>query len=120
LEWCKLFTDRNAPQGWRKVFEDQDDFEELLMASVGLSTTDWTDLVRGTVQYRNKFVAHLDDLSRMDIPNFDAHYRAVTFYHGQIVATAVPDDLAGLPIDLEGYRHQHANEARRVYSSLSR
>ena len=57
--------------------------------------------------YRDKFLAHLDDLPVMDIPLLDRARTAVELYHNYVVQLeADTNDLIDLPIDLaDYYRH---------------
>ena len=67
LEWCKLF-DRQGKHFWGKVVSDQNVFLRGLLERLGLSDVEFEKYVRQVRVYRDKFLAHLDDEERMEIP----------------------------------------------------
>jgi hypothetical protein len=66
--------------------------------------------------YRDKFLAHLDDLRTMNIPFLDTARSAVEFYHRQVVEReASAGDLVGLPTDLAEYYRHCFEQAQAIY-----
>jgi hypothetical protein len=125
LDWCKLFGDHaNTPttrmgkHHWRRVVSDPTAFELGLLGRLRLSGSDFADLITKMRQYRDGFVAHLDDGRVMEPPELGVAGEAVDHYHCHIVEReALPGELAGLPSSFGfamGY-HQAAAEAARVY-----
>jgi hypothetical protein len=119
LEWCKLLGDEKDKHFWRNVVTDPAAFEASLLASLGMTASDFVDLAKKMRRYRDKFVAHLDSDAKMDIPRLTAALAANSFYHGHIVRVeAAAGDLFGLADTSEkfakGYE-QCFKEAQRAY-----
>lgn len=79
------------------------------------------DEIKGMRHYRDRFVAHLDDLPVMDIPVLKAAEEAVWFYHHHVVTHEIQaGDLVGIPTDTTeklslGYE-QCLREAKAIFS----
>ena len=71
MEWCKLFGDQKGRHSWVKVVTDPSRFEAELLSHLGISPRELEGYVNEMRIYRNKFLAHLDDLPVMDIPFLD-------------------------------------------------
>jgi hypothetical protein len=116
LEWCKLFADANGKHYWRKIVTDLSGFQAGLLGHLGLeaiASRKEVDIMR---RYRDKFLAHLDSDSIMNIPVLDVPKKAVWFYHHHIVnREATPGDLIGLPAQLDGGYQESEREADAVY-----
>jgi len=66
--------------------------------------------------YRDKFLAHLDDLHVMNIPFLDRAQAAVEFCHRYVVQhEAAAGDLVRLPTDLADYYRHCFDEATAIY-----
>nr|WP_294566448.1 hypothetical protein [uncultured Rhodopila sp.] len=125
LDWCKLFGDpketpqkRLAKHHWRRVVSDPDAFEAGLLTQLGTDADGFAALIGKMRDYRDRFVAHLDNGLTMNIPELDPASAAVTFYHRHIVEReAQPgelDGLAGVAAFARGFG-QCADEAAQVY-----
>jgi hypothetical protein len=98
LEWCKLLSDRKGEHHWSQVVSNPAAFEPAMLRHVGLDAAAFRAEKEAMRHYRDKFIAHLDDLPVMDIPMLDTAQRSVWFYHGYILAHEVrPGDLVSLP-----------------------
>jgi hypothetical protein len=125
LDWCKLFGDqketplkRLGKHHWRRVVSDPDEFEARLLAQLETDAERFAALITKMRDYRDTFVAHLDNRLTMNLPEYEAARVAVTFYYRHIVETeAEPGDLAGLPSVDEFARSdgQCTQEAAQVY-----
>ncbi len=71
MEWCKLFGSRKDRHCWAKVVTDPSRFEAELRLHLGISGNTLSGYINEMRTYRNKFLAHLDDLLVMDIPFLD-------------------------------------------------
>jgi hypothetical protein len=119
LEWCKLLGDERDKHFWRNVVVDPTAFEDNLLTSVRMKQSEFADFAKRMRRYRDKFVAHLDSETTMDIPRLDAAIAASNFYHEHIVTVeAAAGDLFGLADTsqkfLQGYDHCF-NEAQEAY-----
>jgi len=125
LDWCKLFADKRAVHYWRKIVSDPAKFEADLQAHLNVTPNEFQELIDKVRVYRDKFVAHLDELNDMDIPTLDLLAKAICFYHSHIVTEEIqPGDLAGIPTDTpekfnRGY-DQCVQEAECVFERFSR
>ena len=116
LEWCKLIGDRKGKHYWAKTVTDPSRFEAELQSHLGIDGDELAGYVDEMCTYRDKFIAHLDDLRVMDIPHLDRARAAVNFYHDHVVKyEAAVGDLAGLPIDLVDYYRHCFEEAKATY-----
>jgi hypothetical protein len=118
LEWCKLFADQSAKHGWRKALVDPGHFLPQLMADCGVSAEEWTAYLKKMLNYRNKFVAHLDDSNRMDIPEMGVAEKAAIYLYDSIRAeNSGTHTLAGLPTSPRTYYQECYAEAEDLYGS---
>ena len=100
LEWCKLLGDQKGKHHWSRVVSDAAQFEAGLLQHVRMDVLAFQAEVKTMRHYRDKFVAHLDDLPVMDIPVLEAAKEAVWFYHRHIVTFETQaGELAGIPAD---------------------
>ncbi len=125
LEWCKLFADRKALHHWQRVIRDdieQQRFLGELLRNASTNKNDWKRYLDSMRIYRDKFVAHLDDLSVMQIPSLEIALKCVLFLYSYIRANcpasmfAMPQ-CANLPEDLSVYYEGCRDEARGAYDS---
>jgi hypothetical protein len=120
LEWCKMFSDRNAVNHWKTTVADPVKFEADLHAHLNLTATEFQQKLEQIRFYRNKFVAHLDEYNEMNIPTLNLLQQSVWFYYDHLLTNEVePGDLAGIPTDTPqklnlGYR-QCIDEAIQVF-----
>jgi hypothetical protein len=93
LEWCKLFTDRTAKEWgkhhWRRVVAEPHRFEAELYTTLGVTTAaEFADLIAPVRKYRDKFVAHLDEVRVMHWPTLDQPMKAVEFLFERLAREA--------------------------------
>jgi hypothetical protein len=77
--WCKIFADRKAKHYSASVVSDGERFKNELLAHLNMSDTEFAEyekLMRGV---RDKFIAHLDDLTAVPVPKFEAALDSVKF-----------------------------------------
>jgi hypothetical protein len=119
LDWCKLLGDPKGNHYWQRVVFDATRFELELLTHLGITADELAAYVTEMRTYRDKFLAHLDDLKDMNVPKLDRAKVAVEFYHGYVVHNeANPGDLEALPGDLPAYYSRSFGEARSIYRSL--
>jgi hypothetical protein len=116
IEWCKLFGDRRGRHFWGDVLTDASRFEAEMLRHLGITAPEFAGYVNEMRTYRDKFLAHLDDLNVMNVPFLEPAKAAVEFYHGHVVRyEAVAGDLDGLPTDLADYYCHCFDEAQTIY-----
>lgn len=123
LEWCKLFTDRNARHHWRRFVRteaDQRQFLAQLLQALNFSAHTWKQYLDEMRVYRDKFVAHLDEQNVMRIPSLDTALECAFFLYRHVVAQAPGGSFdtphcANLPRDLRDYYSECQVEARAAY-----
>ena len=121
IEWCKLFDDPSGKHFWGKVVGDPLRFEVGMLSHLGMSASEFAAYVNKMRRYRDKFVAHLDDLAVMDIPFLDTARAAVEFYHSEVVKReADTGDLVGLPSDLTDYYRRCFDQAWAITATVVR
>jgi hypothetical protein len=128
LEWCKLFADHNARHHWKRVIrggEEQRQFLGALLRDAGISLQDWKRYLDSVRVYRDKFVAHLDDLPVMRIPSLEVALKCVLFLYRYIRANSPTSTFktphcAHLPEDLSSYYEACRDEAREAYAAEMR
>jgi hypothetical protein len=116
IEWCKLLGDNKGRHYWTNVVTDSSSFEAAMLTHIGVNSDELAAYVDEMRTYRDKFLAHLDDLRVMDIPVLDRALAAVEFYHRHVVQhEAAAGDLAGLPTDLPDYYNHCFEEAEAIF-----
>ena len=123
LEWGKLLGDDRDKHFWRNVVADPTAFEAGLLAHLEMTKSDFADLTKKMRRYRDKFVAHLDSDSKMEIPRLTAALAANSIYHGHIVTVeAAAGDLFGLADTSEKFAQAYEKcfkEAQQAYSQAA-
>lgn len=116
VEWCKPLGDVKGRHFWANVIADTSGFESAMLGHVGLTAAEFAAYIDEMRTYRDKFLAHLDDLRVMAVPFLDKAKAVVEFYHRRIVLhKAEAGDIAGLPVDLADHYRHCFEEATVVY-----
>lgn len=116
LEWCKLFGDLNAMHHWSKCVTDQPAFCKGLYAHVSLSEAEFEAYRLEIRAYRDKFVAHLDELNESKIPDIHAAVDSVRYLYRHMLA--IEDDLDAFhdaPQDANAHYQTHLHEGRAAH-----
>jgi hypothetical protein len=91
-------------------------FKADLFRILAISGDELAAYIEKMRNYRDKFLAQLDDLPVMDIPFLDRAHAAVELYHQHITEHEVAiGDLSRLPSDLAAYYLAYFEEAKRIY-----
>jgi hypothetical protein len=71
LEFCKLFVERKRTENhhWRKVVTDHYAFRDGLLRALKLNEAEYLAYLQIMKDYRDQFIAHLDDERTMHPPN---------------------------------------------------
>lgn len=91
LEWCKLFGDLNAKHHWSKSVTDSSGFCDGLYQRVRLTKEQFETYRLEVRQYRDKFVAHLDEHNQMAIPRLQIAIESVEYLYRYLLD--VEDDV---------------------------
>ena len=91
LEWCKLFGDLRAEHHWSKCVSDCTTFACGLRAKTGLNAHEFEAFRVEMRDYRDKFVAHLDNLNSMRIPRLQPALESVRYLYDYL--HNVEDDI---------------------------
>jgi hypothetical protein len=119
LEWCKLFADQSAKHNWRKVVVDPSSFLPQMLSDSGISQSGWTSYLDKMRRYRNGFVAHLDDMPVMNIPEMGNAEAAAFHLYDTLRAEQSRNVFKGLPTNLRTYAQHCRTEAKKVYASTA-
>ena len=114
LEWCKLFGNRNGEYHWRKVVPDPDAFKQEMLSLYGIDDAAFKELWDKIKDYRDNFVAHLEEQETTVIPNINVAYLLTAFYFRKL-QSMFPSLQAdsSLPCHFDRYYDQclgHAND----------
>ena len=119
LEWCKLFGDKKAKHCWSKIVDDQKKYEAALLTDLGMDRAQFAAYVDEMREYRDKFIAHLDEEATMHIPSLDATKASLAFHMSYLAGTGGSGAvLAGLPLEPYDYFEHCRQEAEGVYIRL--
>lgn len=118
LEWCKLFADRNGKHHWKKVIPNLDEFRTNLYQATGVTEDEFLEQLRNTKKYRDKFVAHLDNDLRMNIPELDLLISSTQYLFREI-RDAYPDYLADTPEELESFFEERLAYGKTIYPAAT-
>ena len=118
LEWCKFFGDKKAKHCWRKSVTDQAVFLTALLDHLRLTEDFFVDYVSEIRTYRDKFVDHLDEDTRMNIPILAPAIKSAQFLYQHLLE--VEDDCGAFPdapLSAVAYFRGFMGEARNVYAA---
>jgi len=116
LEWCKIFGDSKGKHRWAAVVTDVDAFMPAMTEQLGIARGDFDTCRAAMVKYRDKFVAHLDDLQEMNVPVLAIAKDSTMFLYRYL--REVEDDVNAFhdaPADIAEFYERFAIEAQGVY-----
>lgn len=116
LEWCKLFADTKGKHHFSRVFADAAPILDGLTQALGVDEDGFKALVSAVREYRDKFVAHLDDLWIMNIPATQHLLDgAIYLYDTMCTTDETARHLTGLYPDCKDFYAQRLAEATAEY-----
>lgn len=95
LEWCKLFGDTKGKHYWAKVVDDSAGFKRRLLAEIGKTEAEFHAFIKHVREYRDRFLAHLDDDERMKIPELNVIIASTSFLYRYLMS----NEARGIVID---------------------
>jgi hypothetical protein len=110
LDWCKLFAESKGKHHWRRVIDDKEHehFKADLYRTLGVTVDQFAEVITEIKDYRDKFVAHLDDERTMRFPTLEVAKRSIVFLHARL----------GQPMTTEQFEERYEQafrEAQSVY-----
>jgi hypothetical protein len=81
LEWCKLFADKSGKHHWSCTFKNKNAWKKDLFENMAMSQTRFKKELKLVSDYRNKYVAHLDDPIAMNYPYTEFMLNSVYHLH---------------------------------------
>jgi len=104
IEWCKVFGSWDEDTHWTNVVpeDEHDRVRADLLAHLRMAPEDWEEYWTSITDYRNKVVAHHDLAATvLKYPHYDVALQAAHFMFGCLRDFADPDELGGIPTDLD-------------------
>lgn len=115
-EWCKVFADRKSKHHFARVVPEPATLLAGLTAALGMDEAAYDALIAGVREYRDKFVAHLDDLRVMNIPLMQPLLDSAIFVYDTLCTNeATVVHLTGLQPDAREFYDQRFAEALAEY-----
>lgn len=116
LEWCKLFVDGSGKHHWQKVIDvtQHQAFLPAVFVHAGIDQQKFQDCFDRVKTYRDKFVAHLDNETVMNIPTMDIVLKSVEHLYS-VIRTSNPMWFNGLPPNMPAYYQQCEQEANDAW-----
>ncbi len=86
LEWYKLFVEAGGKHHWKKVISDPDKFFSGLLNELKITETDFNTYIDEMKDYRDKFVAHLDENNTMYPPWLEVALKSASYLYDYLPA----------------------------------
>lgn len=117
LEWCKLF-DARGKNHYSTVVADPVQFKLELLAKLALTDTAFADYIKQMRTYRDKFVAHLDELNTFHVPTLDIAKKSAVFLYEYLFAQETENDtFHDAPKSAAEFFNEYLTEGAQVYNS---
>lgn len=121
LEWCKLFGDERSKHYFAKVVSDPAQFRKELFAKLVVTETAFNDCIQQMRTYRDKFVAHLDELDTMQIPDLTiAKMSTVFLYEYLLTQEAEADTFHNAPKSAKLFYNDFLAQGKAAYDKGSK
>ena len=120
LEWCKLFGNQNGKFHWKNVMSNPDLFRQELLSMHGIGDAELKKLWKEVKDYRDDFVAHLEEQETTRIPNLNVPYLLIAFFFRELQASfpALKAE-SSLPLHFDRYYDQCLSEAKDVLQDIN-
>ncbi len=117
LDWCKVFADNKGKHSWQKVLP-RNEFDALVLNPSGLSAAE-VELLAGKVRkYRDKHLAHLDNLTTgLTYPQLAEITTTASHLFDALIdkfPRAFPDNWVGLPKRKKWLAADHRDHHRKL------
>lgn len=118
LEWSKLFGNQNGTCHWKKVLKQSEEFKQDFMACHHLDDATWTNLWKNVKDYRDDFIAHVEDQKTTPVPCMTVPYLLVKFYFERLQSEfSELLSLDNLPRSMDTYYDSNLFEAKMILAA---
>lgn len=115
-EWCKVFADRRSKHHFARVMPEAATLLAGLTAALGMDEAAYGALIAGVREYRDKFVAHLDDQRVMNVPAMQPLLDSAIFLYDTLCTNeATVVHLTGLQPDAKEFYDKRFAEVLAEY-----
>lgn len=115
-EWCKVFADKKSKHHFVRVIPEPEKLLPGLTAALGMDEAAYSALIAGVREYRDKFVAHLDDQRVMNVPEMQPLLDSAVFLYDTLCTNeATVVHLTGLQPNAKEFYDQRFAEALAEY-----
>jgi hypothetical protein len=83
LEWCKLFGEKNGKHRWSRIVADPQ-FQQKLLQRLRITEDEFNAYITKMREYRDWFIAHLDDEREMHPPRMRIARKSVSFLYDHL------------------------------------
>ena len=117
LEWCKLYTDERGKHYFAKVVTDSAGFKMELLAELAITDISFNECAQQVRTYRDKFVAHLDEINEAQIPELTIVKESTIFlYEYLIIQEAGHDTFHDAPKSSKRFYNDFIAQGEAVYA----
>jgi hypothetical protein len=106
IEWCKVFGADSEATHWKKIVPTRDHarFRADLLASTGMTSSNWESYWKEMKLYRDNLAAHHNSENRVArYPKLDMALRSSYFHYQYVIGELRQLGESGFPNDLEEY-----------------
>jgi hypothetical protein len=113
MEWCKLFAE-NGKHDWTTAVMHNATFLNDMLAAIGKTEQEWDEYKKAMRKYRDKFVAHWDDLDAIKIPELDSGRDSAVYLLDHLVEVEGegPEQWEGVPYPAADFYAQRLADGR--------
>jgi hypothetical protein len=113
MEWCKLFAE-NGKHDWATAVMHNATFLNDMLAAIGKTEHEWNEYKTAMRKYRDKYVAHWDDLDEITIPALDIAKNSAVFLLDHLVEVEGegPEQWEGVPYPATDFYTQRLEDGR--------
>ena len=120
LEWCKLFVENRGAYSWKNALADPATFQAALFGHLELSEARWVAYCKGIRHYRDKYVAHLDEVLNGKYPQLDMALKSTKFLYAYLLEHEDQVDyFVGLPVNPEAAYRVTMSDAKKRYRNAT-
>jgi hypothetical protein len=101
------------------VVGDPRSFLPQMLSDSGITQPAWMRYLDEIRDYRDKFIAHLDDIPVMNVPRMNIAVAATFYLYDALRAEQSPRVFQRLPANLRTYAQRCGAEVRGLYASVT-